>query len=91
MLAENASEVTTTLVVPEGYELSLESTEPIWFGPEFENQSFAQWDFKGFEAMVIADNGRFCQSMTVEVAKEVHRQIEGILMAMGEMHAPESS
>lgn len=71
--------------VPAGYELNFDSTEPVWFGPEFENQSFANWDFQGFEVVVIADGGHFAEHMTLERAKEVHRQLDGLLTLMGEL------
>jgi hypothetical protein len=72
---------------PEGYELCLESEEPIWFGPWFERESFAQWTPDGFRVTAMADGGRFMESMTLELAKEVHRQLAGVLTLMGELPA----
>ncbi|WP_367646020.1 hypothetical protein [Paenarthrobacter ureafaciens] len=72
--------------VPEGYELNFDSTEPVWFGPTFEESASAQWDFNGF--VVWASDGKNSYDLPLAQAKELHRQLTGILTAMGALPTP---
>lgn len=71
--------------VPEGYELNFDSTNPVWFGPEFEESSVS-WDFNGF--IVWAYDGENIRDLPLAKAKELHRQLTGILTTMGVIPNP---
>jgi hypothetical protein len=70
--------------VPDGFELNFHSTEPVWFGPEFE-RSWVNWDFSGYA--IWASDGSETRRYTLPEAKELHRQLTGILAAMNELEA----
>ena len=72
--------------VPKGYELSFDSDEPVWFGPAFEESAWAQWDFNGF--VVWASDGKDAYNFPLAQAKELHRQLTGILTTMDALPTP---
>lgn len=81
----------TFTAVPEGYELSFDHSEPVWYGPEYGNTS-ASWDFSGFSVLLVTDNGEHIENLTLEEAKAKLRRIDEekdhlteILRLMGEI------
>lgn len=82
MVAEKEAEVTTPMAVPDGFELSFDMADPVWFGPMFE-ESFSQWDFGGVRVWAVVNGDSPTGPMNVAFALELHRQLDGLLSAMG--------
>ncbi|GAA4041018.1 hypothetical protein GCM10023063_28460 [Arthrobacter methylotrophus] len=71
--------------VPEGYELCFDNTEPLWEGPG-NDHAWARWHYdKGIMATITLNDDKTMISIPIDKAKELHRNLTGLLELMGEL------
>ncbi|WP_423184298.1 hypothetical protein [Arthrobacter sp. NyZ413] len=71
--------------VPDGYQLNFDSTDPIWEGPATEG-AWARWYYdRGIVVEVLMNNGNTMIAVPIDKARELHRNLTGILEVMGEL------